>query len=92
MLACLNLFDIGVHGAVQVAGVFHDLTTQGFAALLDLAQTCIGFAYLRTGQATAVDRNVQLNANAALFDIAAIVLTGEVGVAEAQRIVIPTRV
>jgi hypothetical protein len=51
LLARLYLFHVGVHRAVQVAGVFHHLAAQAFALLLALAQALVGLAHLRAGQA-----------------------------------------
>jgi len=38
LLARLNLFDVGVHRAVQVAGAFDDLPPQAFTLLFGLVQ------------------------------------------------------
>ncbi|MNZ61086.1 hypothetical protein D3C78_791710 [compost metagenome] len=72
---------------MQVAGVFHHLATQAFTLLFALAQALIGLAHLRAGQATAVDRNVQLQANRGLFDVAADG-PAEVGVGETEVVVV----
>jgi hypothetical protein len=70
MIDCarLHLFHVGIHRAVQVAGVSHHLAAQAFALLLALAQALVGLAHLRAGQAAAVDRDVQLQADAGLLD------------------------
>ncbi|MNN16801.1 hypothetical protein D3C81_1299530 [compost metagenome] len=57
---------------MQVAGVFHHLAAQAFTLLFALAQALVSLAYLRAGQATAVDRDVQLQANTGLFHVAAV--------------------
>ncbi|MND79681.1 hypothetical protein D3C80_714280 [compost metagenome] len=88
MLARLYLLDIGVHRAVQVAGVFHDAAAQGFALLFGLVQLCIGLTHLGVDQATAVDRDVQLQAHGRLLDVAAVGLAQGNRIAEAQRIVV----
>lgn len=84
----LDLLDIGVHRAVQVAGVFHHLAAQGLTALLALAQARVGLADLGAGQAAAVDRNAQLQADAALFDVTAVTLAQWGRVAEAEGVVV----
>lgn len=56
--------------------------------LLRLLQLCIRLAHLRGGQATAVDRDVQLQAHRRLLDVATVRLAEAVGVTEAQRIVV----
>lgn len=88
LAAGLDLFDVGVHRTVQVTGVLHHLPAQGFAALLTLAQARVGFTHLRAGQAAAVDRNVQLQADAALFDVAAVALAQGARVAETEGVVV----
>lgn len=81
----LDLLDVGIHRAVQVAGVLHHLAALAFAGLLALVEALVGLADLGGGQAAAVDRDVQFQANAALVDILAIVhqrIGGAVGEAE----------
>ncbi|MNG03191.1 hypothetical protein D3C84_862600 [compost metagenome] len=73
---------------MQVAGVFHDLPAQGFALLLGLVQLCIGLTHLGVDQATAVDRDVQLQAQGRLVDVATVRLRQVIRVAEAQCVVV----
>ncbi|MNP05119.1 hypothetical protein D3C76_970630 [compost metagenome] len=73
---------------MQVAGVFHDLAAQAFTLLLALAQALVSLAYLRTGQAAAVDRDVQLQANAGLLDVAAVAHPQLRWVGEAKAVVV----
>src|SRR5690606_9264792 len=68
----LHGLDVGVQGAVQVAGGLDDLATQVFALVLGLVDAAVGLADLRAGQAAAVQRDVQLQADAALLGIAAV--------------------
>ncbi len=71
---------------MQVAGVLHHLAAQALALLFALAQALVSLAYLRAGQAAAVDRDVQLQADTGLLDVAAVanvLLGSRVGKAEA---------
>ena len=88
LAARLHLLDVGVHRAVQIAGVFNYLPAQGFALLFALIQLRIGLTHLRTGQPAAVDRDVQLQAQRALLDVAAVGRAERVGVGEAEGVVV----
>ncbi len=74
LLARLHLLHIGVYRTVQVAGVLHHLAAQALTLLFALAQALISLADLRAGQAAAVDRDIQLQADAGLFHISAVAL------------------
>ncbi|MNP03504.1 hypothetical protein D3C76_953900 [compost metagenome] len=85
----MHLFNIGIHRAVQVAGVFHHLAAQAFALLLALVQALVRLANLRAGQATAVDRDVQLQADAGLLNVTAVTHGGKCGrVGEAKAVIV----
>ncbi|MCY1518056.1 hypothetical protein D9M68_527620 [compost metagenome] len=75
---------------MQVASVLHDLPAQALALLLGLVQPRVGFAHLRAGQPAAVDRDVQLQADAALLDVAAVLRAAGIGrgIGEAEAVVV----
>ncbi|MNJ49808.1 hypothetical protein D3C77_450590 [compost metagenome] len=72
---------------MQVTGVFHHLAAQAFALLFGLVQALVRLTHLGADQAAAVDRDVQLQADAGLLDIATDG-PAEVGVAEAQVVIV----
>ncbi|MNF62776.1 hypothetical protein D3C84_444610 [compost metagenome] len=75
---------------MEVAGVLHHGAAQALAQLLGLVQALVGLAHLGAGQAAAVDRDIQLQADAALLHVAAERrLAGRgVDVAEAEAVVV----
>ena len=87
LFTSLHGFHVGVDRAVQVAGVLHHLTAQAFTQLLALVQTLERLAHLRAGEAAAVKRDIQLQANGALLDVAAVAWRA-IAVTETKAVVV----
>ena len=88
----MHLLYVGIDRAVQVAGVFHHLAAQGFTLLFDLAQARVRLTHLRAGQTAAVQRDIQLQADAALRHVAAVTLVQGIRVAQAKAVVVASLV